>query len=133
MPYIALKTVKFDKTYYAGDKIPDKAIAPDMVLKLMKLGLIQKQEKEREPKKINFEDLWNMVARGIISKEEILELAKKFIEENKSDNDVSAKNDDKSNENSDKVIVNDDINTENNDKSGKDEKPETVSTKKDDV
>lgn len=61
MPYIALKTVKFDKSYVIGEIIQETVIAPEMIEKLVNCGIIQKQVsakqeagKPKQSKKENF-------------------------------------------------------------------------------
>lgn len=39
--YFALKPVKFDKDYSIGEEIPEEVIAPNMVEKLIRCGVIQ--------------------------------------------------------------------------------------------
>lgn len=47
--YFALKPVKFDKDYSRGEEIPEEVIAPNMVEKLIRCGVIQKVEETDEP------------------------------------------------------------------------------------
>ena len=38
--YIALKAMKFDKSYQKGDRIPENVIAKDMINKLLRCGVL---------------------------------------------------------------------------------------------
>ena len=46
--YIALKTVKFDKLYAAGEEIAENVIAPQMISKLIRCGKIVTVEVEEQ-------------------------------------------------------------------------------------
>lgn len=52
--YIALKAMKFDKSYQKGDRIPENVIAKDMINKLIRCGVlaegeeIEQQETEQQ-------------------------------------------------------------------------------------
>lgn len=50
MPYIALKAVKFDRSYAIGEVIPEAVIASEMAEKLIRCGVIQKIDEPRKEK-----------------------------------------------------------------------------------
>lgn len=43
MPYIALKAVKFDRSYNIGEEIPEEVIEPKMRKKLANCGILHKK------------------------------------------------------------------------------------------
>ena len=46
--YIALKAMKFDKSYQKGDRIPENVIAKDMINKLLRCGVLAEGEEIEE-------------------------------------------------------------------------------------
>lgn len=54
--YFALKSVKFDREYSKGEKIPKEAIASNMVEKLVRCGVIQEVEEVKEPSQKEVEE-----------------------------------------------------------------------------
>lgn len=51
MPYIAKKSVRFDRTYSIGEHIPDAVVDPGRAASLIAMGRIVYIEPENEPEK----------------------------------------------------------------------------------